>query len=62
MQPLYDDEYGVLQLASKQPLDPRAESLYKSREDFSDPVSWFIRVKYWFLSKIKVLKVDSLSE
>ncbi len=60
MQPLYSDEYRILsRLVSTQPLDPQARLRYGSSEGFSEPTSWFIRIKKNFLPTISAIKIKT---
>ncbi len=49
MQPLYSDEYGILSLASTQPLDQQTRLRYGSSQDSLEAISWFVRIKRWLL-------------
>ncbi len=55
MQPLYNDEYGILSLVSTQPLDQQSRLRYGSLEGFPKPTPWFIRTKRWFFSIIDAI-------
>ena len=48
MQPLYNDEYGILSLISTQPLDPQSRLRYGSVEGLLEPSSWIVRLKKRF--------------
>lgn len=58
MQPLYQDEYGILRLISRQPLDDSVESLYSPQKRIvSKPRSSFMLLKRWCLANLNILQL-----
>ena len=58
MQPLYNDEYGILRLMSTLTSDEQRQSQYGSLEDLPESISWFTEFKHSCLSKIKILSLS----
>ncbi len=57
MQSLYKDEYGILGLISTQTVDQQSRSQSRFLEDFSEAISWFVRIKGWCLLKMNTPKL-----
>lgn len=58
MQPLYQDEYGILRLNSRQPFDDFVDSLYSPQKRIvSKPPSSFMLLKRWCLANLNIFQL-----